>query len=205
MEDKIQQPQRVFRLNLEKYGLSHLDGKNILNLSDSDLDAFLNALGNDDISINVPIPFTPQNVKELLSYGVCRKCGGCCIPNPANPGSPGVEVFDDELKIIAHYLETSYDTLKENTREGKNRDNPWPLDEVIGTRLLPLPCTFYDEKTKDCKVYQVRPLVCTIYPIILGEADDSLDIKVDCDYGKEIAENAIKNLKEKFPDLILRI
>ena len=44
MEEKIQQPQRVFRLDLDKYSLSHLDGRNILGIDETDLDAFLNAL-----------------------------------------------------------------------------------------------------------------------------------------------------------------
>ena len=165
----------------------------------------MKALGTDDISITVPIPFTPQNVKELLSQAVCRTCGECCIPNPLNPDGPGVEVFDDELKIIAHYRKSPYEELREGTVEGKNRDNPWPLDEVIGTRLLPLPCQFYDEKTKDCKIYEVRPLVCTIYPIVLSDNDDYMDIKVNCDYGKEVATFAIKKLRSENPTLILRI
>ncbi len=201
----MQEPQRVFKLKLEKYGLSHLDSRNILDLNSSDLDALLNALGNDDISITVPIPFAPQNVKELLSHGVCRKCGGCCIPNPLNPDGPGIEVFDDELKIIAHHLKSSYEMLKENTVEGKNQDNPWPLYDVISTRLLPLPCRFYDEETKDCLIYEVRPLVCTIYPIVLSDNEDYMDIKVNCNYGKEVAKAAIKKLRTENPELILRI
>ena len=201
----MQEPQRVFKLNLEKYGLSHLDSRNILDLNDSDLEAFLKALGTDDISITVPIPFTPQNVKELLSQAVCRTCGECCIPNPLNPDGPGVEVFDDELKIIAHYRKSSYEGLWEGTVEGKNRDNPWPLDEIISTRLLPLPCAFYDEKTRDCLIYEVRPLVCTIYPIVLSDNDDYMDIKVNCDYGKEVATAAIQKLRTENPELILRI
>ncbi|MFC1900601.1 YkgJ family cysteine cluster protein [Chloroflexota bacterium] len=205
MEDKSKEPRKIFKLDLEKYGLSHLYDRNIFTLSDTDLDAFLNALGNDDISINVPIPFTPENVRDLLSYGACRECGACCIPNPANPDGPGVEIFDDELKIIAHYLQTSYEALKEYTHEGKNQENMWPLDEIIGTRMLPLPCMFYNEETKACRVYQARPLVCTIYPVILGEAEDSLDIKVNCEYGKEIARGAVRDLKQKFPELILKI
>ncbi len=205
MENKFQEPRKIFKLDLGKYGLSHLYDRNIFTLSDTELDAFLNALGNDDISINLPIPFTPETVKELLSFGACRQCGTCCIPNPANPDGSGVEIFDDELKIIAHYLETSYDELKQNTGEGKNRENMWPLDEIIGTRLLPLPCVFYNEETKECRVYKARPLVCTIYPVVLGEGEDNLDIKVNCEYGKEIAKNAIADMKIKFPDLILKI
>ena len=113
MEDKIQEPQKIYRLDLEKYGLSHLTGRNILALTGSDMDKLLNALGNDDISVNVPVPFNPDNVKELLSQSECRRCGKCCIPNPLNPRSAGVEVFEDELKLIAHHLHSPYETLKD--------------------------------------------------------------------------------------------
>ena len=79
MEDKIQEPQKIYRLDLEKYGLSHLKDKNILTLSGSDLDELLNALADDDISLDVPIPCTPYNVEGVLSYSECRRCGKCCI------------------------------------------------------------------------------------------------------------------------------
>ncbi len=205
MEDEIQEPRRITSLDLGKYGLLHIKGRNILGLTSSDMDKLLNALGNDDISINVPVPFTPDNVKELLLQSECRRCGKCCIPNPLNPRSPGVEVFEDELKLIAHHLHSPYETLKENTREGQNSDAPWPLDQVIGTRLLPLPCPFYIEKTKECQVYQVRPLVCAIYPVISAGDDSNIDIKVNCDCGKDLAVSALRNLRLNNPNLVLKI
>jgi Fe-S-cluster containining protein len=203
--ENTREPQRVFRLNLEKYGLERLLDRNVLDLSVADLDALLNALGSDDISITLPVPFTPENVREMLARAECRKCGGCCVPNPKNPGSPGIEVFDDELKIIAGHLNMPYEKLRENTGEGKNQDLPYPLDQAIGTRHLPLPCQFYDAEKKECRIYQARPLVCIIYPVVLSDYEDCLDIKLDCDYGKDVARAAIKDLKENLPDLILRI
>ncbi|MFC2056890.1 YkgJ family cysteine cluster protein [Chloroflexota bacterium] len=205
MEDEIQEPQKIDSLDLEKYGLFHLKGRNILDLDSSDMDKLLNALGNDDISINVPVPFNPQNIKELLSQSECRKCGKCCIPNPLNPRGPGIEVFDDELKLIAHHLNSSYETLKEGTLEGKNMDYPYPLDEIIGTRWLPLPCPFYIEEAKECQVYRVRPFVCAIYPVVSADNDSNIDIKVNCDYGKDLAVSALRNLRMNNSNLVLRI
>ncbi|MFC1946581.1 YkgJ family cysteine cluster protein, partial [Chloroflexota bacterium] len=138
MDRQTQQPQRVFRLDLEKYGLSHLDGRNILGIDESDLDRFLDALAKDDISLQIPGVFAPDTIREILSRSECRKCGACCLPNPVNPHSPGVELFEDELKIIADKTGMDYESLLEQTIEGKNQDAIYPLNELIGTRLLPL-------------------------------------------------------------------
>lgn len=205
MDRKIQQPQKVFRLDLEKYGLSHLDGRNILGISETDLDSFLSALARDDISLQIPGEFSPGNIREILSRSECRKCGACCVPNPLNPNSPGVELFEDEIKMIAVKMSLDYEKLLEQTSEGKNQDAIYPLNELIGTRLLPLPCPFYVEENKECRIYTSRPLVCTIYPIVFGENDEYIEIKVNCDYGKDIARGALKALKEKNPDFILKI
>ena len=205
MEDKIQEPQKIDRLDLEKYGLLYLKGRNILDLTSSDMDKLLNALGNDDISVNVPIPFTPDNVEGVLSYSECRRCGKCCLPNPLNPGSPGVEVLEDELKLIANHLHLPYETLEEKTFKGKNLNSPHQSNHVASTRRLSLPCPFYEEKTNECRVYSVRPVVCTIYPIIFGENKTYIDIKVNCDYGKDLAISALRYLRTNNPNLVLKI
>lgn len=205
MDEKIQQPQRVFRLDLEKYDLSYLYGRNILGIDESDLNKFLDALAQDDISLQVPSAFTPDNIREILARSKCRKCGACCVPNPVNPHSPGVELFEDELKTIADKTGIDYESLLEKTKEGKNQDAVYPLNEIIGTRLLPLPCPFYIEENKECRIYSTRPLVCTIYPIIFGENEECIEIKVNCEYGRDAARGALKALREKNPDFILKI
>jgi Fe-S-cluster containining protein len=205
MDREVRQPQRVFRLDLDKFDLSHLNGRNILGIDERDLDRFLEALAKDDISIQIPGVFSPENIREILSRAKCRNCGACCVPNPMNPDNPGVELFEDELKLIANNTGMNYESLLEQTTEGKNQDAVYPLNEVIGTRLLPLPCPFYVEENKECRIYSTRPLVCGIYPIVFGENDECIDIKVNCEYGKEVVKGALKALKEKNPDLILKI
>ena len=205
VENKTQEPQKIDRLDLEKYGLSYLKDRNVLDLTSSDMEKLLNALGNDDISLNVPLPFISRNIRELLSQSECRRCGKCCLPNSMNPGSPGVEVFEDELESIARHLDLPYETLKEKTRSGQNSDAYWPLSDIISTRLLPLPCPFYVEKTNVCQVYQVRPRVCVIYPIVSAGDDNSFSIKINCEYGKEIAISALRLLKRNNPGLVLKI
>src|SRR3990172_6779280 len=97
----MQEAHEIERLDLSKYRFAYLEGSNILALSDADMDKLLKALGDDDISLNIPIQCTPYNVQKILSYSECRRCGKCCIPNPLNPTNPGVEVFEEELKSIA--------------------------------------------------------------------------------------------------------
>ena len=101
MEDKDKKyGEDIYKLNLYKYGLEDLEGKNILALAADELDRLLKALGEDEISLNLPIPCNEENVKELLALSTCRRCGRCCRPNPQNPASPGIEAFEDEIKAM---------------------------------------------------------------------------------------------------------
>src|SRR3972149_7014913 len=101
MEDRDKMyGEEIDRLDLARYGLSDLVGKNLVPPDRSKMDRLLAALGDDDISLNVPIPCTVDNVREVLSYSECRRCGRCCRPNPLNPESPGIEVFEEELKAM---------------------------------------------------------------------------------------------------------
>ena len=205
MEDKLQDFQTTAKLDLDKHGLSYLRGKNVLALINSDIDKYLTALASEDRSVNVPIACTPPNIDWLLSQSKCRKCGKCCIPNPLNPNYPGVEVFEDELKSIAKYLRCSYKFLKKTTAKGKKLYHPDQPNQIATTRWLPLPCPFYDAPTNECRAYEVRSVVCKIYPITTCEGTRYTNIKVNCDYGKDLVKSAIEYLKTKKPSPLLLI
>jgi len=143
------------------------------------------------------LPPSPQYIEDLLSSSHCRRCGRCCLVNPLNPAHPGIEAFEDELKSISKYLHASYRSLKRKTRAGKELRNPLAPNEVAITRWLPLPCMFYDSKRNKCQVYEVRPLVCKLYPVTLEESYTSFAIKVNCEYGKDLYKNLIGRLKDK--------
>ncbi len=197
--------EEIHRLDLEKYGLSDLEGRNILTLQRSDMDRLLAALGNDDISLNIPTPCTPENVRELLTYSECRRCGRCCISNPLNPESPGIEAFEDELKSIASHLNTTYEALKEKTEVGQVVSYPYQVIRLGFTRWLPLPCPFFDKEQNECQVYPVRPVVCKTFPVIFTGDDTYMSIKVTCGYGKDIIIEACKRLRANDLDLKIEI
>ncbi|MFC1953542.1 YkgJ family cysteine cluster protein [Chloroflexota bacterium] len=205
MEDKIREPEEIDRLDLEKYGLSHLKDRNILALGNSEINELLDALGYNDISLNIPMTFSPYNVDGMLSYSDCRRCGRCCLPNELNPGNPGVEVLEDELKNIAIHLQVSYESLMEKTLEGKSIHNQDQPDNVTATRFLPLPCPFYNEELNQCQVYEARPIVCSVYPIVFGEHNNYIAVKVDCDYGRDIAVRSLLYLKTNNPGMGIKL
>jgi len=201
----MQEPEDIDKLDLEKYGLAYLEGENLLTLADPDMDKLLEALGNNDISLVVPLPCTLENVQRILSYSECRGCGKCCIPNPLNPESPGVEIFEDELKEIADYLGTPYETQEEQTVTGKILPLPFQQTRLSYTRWSPLPCPYYKETPGECRVYPVRPVVCKVHPIVFGGNIPHFTIKVNCDYGKEIIKGAFKDVLKEDPELIIEL
>ena len=192
--------EEIFKLDLEKYGVSHLEGENILTLKERDLDTLLEALGNDDISLTVSLPCTPDVIFELVSTSECRRCGKCCQPNPLNPASPGIEVFKEELTEIARILQVPYEIIEKKTMQGKFVPHPFGWTGLSSTRWLPLPCPFFDHEQNSCGVHSVRPVVCRIHPIIFIGDNTSFSIKLNCDYGKDLIKRAYERVIKNDPD-----
>ena len=182
--------QLIKKLELEKYDLSHLNTKNVRDWTNPDIEALINACEQEGIAPAVSIAFTSRNVEELLSKYQCRRCGKCCLPDPGNPDHPGILLHDTELKIITKFSNVSYKSVKKKAIKYKN-----PVAE--NTSHLPLPCMFYQRG--ECKIYEVRPRVCNIYPLKNEPYDgkDYISINVRCDYGKDIYRYATRSLKAK--------
>jgi Fe-S-cluster containining protein len=189
----------IYKLDLGKYGLADLEDRNLLTLSEADMARLLEALGNDDISLDFPIPCTPVNIQKVLSFSHCRMCGRCCNPNPLNPESPGIEAFKDELASIAGYLQVTYESLEAGTSAGKYAPYPFRQTKLEFTRWLPLPCPFHNAEKHSCNVHSMRPLVCKIHPIIFTGDDSCISIKANCDYGKDLIIGACKYVRELDP------
>ena len=194
----------IDRLPLERYGLTHLEGADLLRLEGEDLDRLLEALARDDISINIPLPCTQENIDNLLAAGECRRCGRCCIPNPLIPDGPGVEIFIEELREVERYLGQPENAVFDRTTEGKII--PHPLKgHITFTRWLPLPCPFHTAEPDGCRVHPVRPVVCRIHPIVFTGDISYMAVKVRCDYGKDIARAAFKLVRETDPEMEIRL
>ena len=178
----------MLTLDLQKYGLSYLEEKNVKDWSDYDIDKLLNASENENIAPTVDIHFRQDNVEKLLSKSYCRRCGKCCLPNPLDPDHPGVMVYEKDLRLIAKHSSYSYKYLKK--KAVLNTD-----PSLARCRHFPLPCMFY--KKGECQIYDVRPFICRIYPLIESPRNGELYIAINvrCDYGKDLYKFVVSYLK----------
>lgn len=82
----------------------------------------------------------------------CTQCGDCCT------GAPGVVwVTDEELQEIALLLDKPIGEIRLfHTRLVRGR--------VSLTEYQNGDCTFFDPRTRHCKVYKSRPIQCRTWP-----------------------------------------
>jgi Fe-S-cluster containining protein len=186
------------RLDLEKYGLGYLHQKPSQDWTSSEIESLLDAFAKENIAptIEFPCVITFSKINELLHKSYCRRCGRCCLLNPVDPLHPGVEVFEDELKLIRRNFHISHRKLKKRTHVGRQWINPVRPSEIATTIFMTLPCMFYNSTKKQCQVYEARPRVCKIFPIKFREGASSLSIDVRCDYGRDIYRSLIAEIGE---------
>lgn len=85
-------------------------------------------------------------------YFSCIGCGRCCR------GEPGAIYFtEDEGAAIAAFLNVTPEEFESRYVTGKWRAPS--LKEKYGGD-----CIFHDEKTNLCRIYEVRPLQCRLFP-----------------------------------------
>lgn len=81
---------------------------------------------------------------ECLSFFECKKCGECCRDCP-------VQVTEEELMaLLKRDGEKVFDMLDEN---------------VVAGNALKAPCGYL--KDNACGIYDIKPLVCRVYPFTL--------------------------------------
>ncbi|HEX7445837.1 MAG TPA: YkgJ family cysteine cluster protein [Methanothrix sp.] len=104
--------------------------------------------------ISLPLPArderldSDQGVRLFWERFRCQQCGLCCD----TPGG-GLLLEKDDFERIAQAV-------------GKKRlKTLCKYDKIHGIWVLRQPCPFYDRAGKGCKIYEIRPLTCTKYPL----------------------------------------
>ncbi len=125
------------------------------------------------------------NIKQYLNSEFCLDCKGCCR-------------FEDEI-WLPHLLKADEKILGFSCVKARK-----------GAQST-LVCRFLDKADHKCKVYEKRPFECVLYPFLLINNNDSLDLVVHlgCPYilntvnSKQFAQYAdylVKKLLE--PDIL---
>lgn len=137
-------------------------------LSESDVDGMV--LMRLDIELKIHEEIEPTLV-EILSYFRCERCDKCCSEAPAT-------VSDEELIAIA----------KKTGNEAFDA-----LDENLLVNAFKTPCRFLSKKK--CRIYDLRPRVCRIYPLSLKNF--GFVTLVLCPLGKEIQKELENFIRSK--------
>jgi len=191
VSDTQGKPDLVRQLDFAKYGLAPLKDQPLNTWQDADIEKLIEAFASENIApVIYGLAFNPTNVKGLLGLSHCRRCGKCCQPNPSKPEHPGVIVSEHDLKQIARNPGYNLKQLKKRTHVSKDPD-------FIQGTYLPLPCIFYDKKAGACRIYEVRPLVCTTFPVTDIPGRVGVAVSVGCDYGKDIYKRILDRMRKQ--------
>lgn len=114
-------------------------------------------------------------IKQFVPQEVCLKCKGCCrFLKPDSVWAPCL--------------------LEEEVQDLLDRKIP-PVSIDINRRIQPVPltgadgfaCPFLDVPGNKCKIYELRPFECQLYPFLIALRDKKVLLTVDlnCPYIKE--------------------
>ncbi len=85
----------------------------------------------------------------------CQNCGACCHCKP-------IAITGIDIKVMAFKLGMSPKDFKKQYTEA------YPGDARMSHFKQEDPCAFLDENNR-CKIYESRPAICRLYPLIGGK------------------------------------
>ena len=129
-------------------------------------------------------------IKQLIPEDYCLKCQGCC--RFKNTGSAW-----DACLLVG------------DIQELLDKNIP-PAFISCAKKLIPIPnpqgegfiCTFLDLKDNRCKIYDLRPFECQLYPFLINLRREKVILTLDlnCPY---VAANLKSNEFKKYTDYLI--
>jgi len=84
----------------------------------------------------------------------CQRCGHCC--RVADP----IDIYPKDIRRLASFFNISEEEMIEEYTI------PHHSETDLRAFKATVPCRFYDEAKKGCKIYQARPMVCRCSPFL---------------------------------------
>jgi uncharacterized protein len=114
-------------------------------------------------------------IKQFIPEEFCLKCSGCCR-------------FKEQNSVWSPCL------LDEEIQDLLDKKIP-KADISVDRKIQPIPnpqgegfiCAFFDIKEDKCKIYELRPFECQLYPFLISLRGDKVYLTVEpsCLYVKE--------------------
>jgi Fe-S-cluster containining protein len=128
-------------------------------------------------------PYDYLRIQAQLDFQ-CQRCGICC--QEADP----IDIYPKDIRRLASHFNISVEeTLKEYTI-------PHPTEPDLLAFKTSMPCRFYDDALKGCRIYQARPMVCRCSPFLSpGQIGlQGVEIYEDCPASQEMLERIERDL-----------
>jgi len=130
-------------------------------------------------------PYDYLRIQVQLDFQ-CQRCGICC--QVADP----IDIYPKDIRRLASYFGM---TVEEAKRE---YTIPHPTETDIMAFKQSIPCRFYDELQRGCRIYKVRPMVCRCSPFLSpGQIGlEGVEIYEDCPACTESLERIERDLDQ---------
>lgn len=118
-------------------------------------------------------------IKQLIPNEVCLKCQGCCRFNTVNSAWLPC-LLDEEIQDLL-------DKDMPSVSISANR-KIYPLPNPQGEGFV---CAFFAVQDNKCKIYDLRPFECQLYPFLITLRAKKVILTVDlnCPYVRENLKN----------------
>jgi len=124
---------------------------------------------------------------NIIDY--CKICrNNCCYFGP-------VFLLPEEFNIIKEYA------LKQKLNPEeifKKKNGYYVIYKTSGE-----PCVFLDQKNNQCKIHEIKPLECKVWPVYLGKGGNinKPSFSVDCPASKFLSEKYIENAQNLLSEI----
>lgn len=119
----------------------------------------------------------------------CQRCGNCCTT-----GDP-IRLRQEDVAVLAKGLKIPLNkALKKFTVKDPKKAGVYNFKHI-------LPCKFYDQSAKGCRIYQLRPWSCRIFPFLgIYGSEDRVVVNELCPGSVRTMEILKEAIEEVRPD-----
>ena len=114
-------------------------------------------------------------IKQFVPQEICLKCRGCCRFAEQDSVWAPCLLEEEAQELIDRDIPAAYINMQKKIR---------PVPDPAGEGFV---CAFFESAGNKCKIYNMRPFECQLYPFLINLRDKKVVLTVDlnCPYVKE--------------------